>query len=53
MKLKLKGRRFNNIEEIQAGSQRVLVTMTERTSRKRSKHGEDGGNVVYMREGTT
>jgi hypothetical protein len=29
MKLKLKGRRFDNIEEIQAESQRVLDTLTE------------------------
>jgi hypothetical protein len=29
MKLKLKGRRFDTIEEIQAESQRVLDTMTE------------------------
>jgi transposase len=29
MKLKLKGRRFDTIEEIQAESQRVLDTLTE------------------------
>jgi hypothetical protein len=29
IKLKLKGRRFDNIEEIQAESQRVLDTVTE------------------------
>jgi hypothetical protein len=46
MKLKLKGRQFDTIEEIQAESQR-------RTSKKRSKNGGDGGTVVYMREGTT
>jgi BarA-like signal transduction histidine kinase len=30
MKLKLKGRRFDTIEEIQAASQRVLNTLTEK-----------------------
>jgi hypothetical protein len=30
MKLKLKGRRFNTFEEIQAESQRVLDTLTEK-----------------------
>jgi ribosomal protein L28 len=30
MKLKLKGRRFDNIEEIQAESQRVFDTLTEK-----------------------
>jgi hypothetical protein len=30
IKLKLKGRRFDNIEEIQAESQRVLNTLTEK-----------------------
>jgi hypothetical protein len=48
MKFKLKGRRFDTIEEIQAESQRVLDT-----SRKRSKNGGECGSGVYMREGTT
>jgi hypothetical protein len=39
-KLKLKGRRFDTIEE-------------KMTSRKRSKNGVDGGTGVYMREETT
>jgi hypothetical protein len=30
MKLKLKGRRFDSIEEIQAESQRMLDTLTEK-----------------------
>jgi hypothetical protein len=30
MKLKLKGRRFDTVEEIQAQSQRVLDTVTEK-----------------------
>jgi hypothetical protein len=53
MKLKLKGHRFDTIEEIQAESQRVLDTLTEKDFRKRSKNGGDGGTGVYMREGTT
>jgi hypothetical protein len=53
LKLKLKGRRFDTIEEIQTQSQRVLDTLTEKDFRKRSKNGGDGGTVVCMREGTT
>jgi hypothetical protein len=53
MKLKLKRCRFDTMEEIQAESQRVLDTLTEKTSRKRSKNGGDGGTSVYMWEGTT
>jgi hypothetical protein len=34
MKLKLKGRRFDTIEEIQAESQRVLDTVTEKGFQK-------------------
>jgi hypothetical protein len=44
MKLKLKGRRFVTIEEIQAESQRVLDTLTEKW---------DGGTDVYVGDGTT
>jgi hypothetical protein len=33
MKVKLKGRRFDTIEEIQAESQRVFDTMTENLTR--------------------
>jgi hypothetical protein len=53
MKLKLKGCQSNTIEENQAELQRVLDTLTERTSRKCSKDGGVSGNGVYMREGTT
>jgi hypothetical protein len=53
MKLKLKGRRFENIEEIQAESQRVFDTLIEKNSRKRSKNGGESGTGVYMQEGTT
>jgi len=50
MKLKLKGRRFDTIEDIQAETQTLSQ---KRTSRMRSKNGGDGGTGVYMREGTT
>jgi hypothetical protein len=53
IKLKLKGRWFGTTEEIQAESQRVLDTQTEKDFRKRSKNGGNGGASVYMREGTT
>ena len=53
MKLKLKGRRFDTITEIQAETQKVLNTLTEKDLRKRSKNGGDGGTGVYIREGTT
>jgi hypothetical protein len=54
MKFKLKGRRFDTIEEIQAESQRVLDNPRQkRTFRKRSKNVGDGGTGVCMWEGTT
>jgi hypothetical protein len=53
MKLKLKGIRFDNIEEIQSESQRVFNTLIANISRKRSKNGGDGQTGVYMREVTT
>jgi hypothetical protein len=34
MKLKMKGRRFDTIEEIQTESQRVLDTLTEKDSQE-------------------
>jgi hypothetical protein len=40
MKLKLKGRRFDTIEEIQAESQKVLDTVTEKDLQKLSKMEE-------------
>jgi hypothetical protein len=52
MKLKLKGRRFYTIEEIQAELPRCLTLLQKRTSRKHSKNG-DGETGVCMREGTT
>jgi hypothetical protein len=51
MKLKLKGRRFDTIEEIQAESQRMLDT--DRNGLPGSVPRGDGGTGIYMREGTT
>jgi hypothetical protein len=48
MKLKLKGRQFDNFEGIQGEWQRVLDSVTERAYRKGSKIGGDGGTGVYM-----
>ena len=53
MKLKLKGRRFDTSEEIQAETQKVLDTLTEKDFMKRFKNGGDSGTGVYMWEGTT
>jgi hypothetical protein len=53
MKLRLKGRRFYTIEEIQAESHRVLDTLTEKEFQEAFQKGGDGGTGVYMREGTT
>jgi hypothetical protein len=53
MKLKLKGRQFHNIEEIQPERQRVLDTLTEKDFRNRPTNGGDRVTGVYMREGTT
>jgi hypothetical protein len=53
MKLKLKGRRFDNIEEIEVESPTVLDTLTEKNFQEAFKNGGDGGTGVYMREGTT
>jgi hypothetical protein len=53
MKLMLKGRQFYNSEEIQAESQRVLDTVTEKDFQEAFQQGGDGGTGVYMREGTT
>ena len=50
MKLKLKGRRFDTIQQIQAESQTVLDIVTEKDLQE---NGGDGGTGVYIREGTT
>jgi len=54
MKLKLKGRRFDTVEEIQAESQRVLDTLTEKDfqeafqkwSRRWDRRLHAGGNYI-------
>ena len=51
--MKLKGRRFDTITEIQAETQKVLDTLIEKDFQKRSKNEGDGGTGVYIREGTT
>jgi hypothetical protein len=38
---------------VQAESQRVLDTVTEKDFQEALKNGGDGGTRVYMREGTT
>jgi hypothetical protein len=52
MKLKLKGRWFDNTEEIQAKLHRVLDTLREKDLQEAFQNG-DGGNGVYMQRGTT
>jgi hypothetical protein len=49
MKLKLKGRRFDTTEEIQAESQRVLDTVTEKDFQEAFQKLRSG----WDREGTT
>jgi hypothetical protein len=51
MKLKLKGRRFDTIEEIQAESQSVLDALTEKDFQEAIQNEGDGGTGVYMLEG--
>jgi hypothetical protein len=51
--LKLKGRRFDTIEEIQAESQRVLDTLTEKDFQEAFQKWRRLGTGVYMREETT
>jgi hypothetical protein len=53
MKLKVKGRRFDTIEEIQSALQRVLDTDRKGLPGSAPKNGGDGGNGVYTREGNT
>jgi hypothetical protein len=52
-KMKLKGRRFDTIEEIHAEMPRVLDTLTEKDFQEAFQNGGDGGTGVYMREGST
>jgi hypothetical protein len=53
MKLKLKGRRFDTVEGIEAESERVLDCLTEKDFQESFQNGGDGGMYLYMREGTT
>jgi hypothetical protein len=53
MKLKLKGRQFDTIEEMQAESQRVLDTLTEKDFQEAFQNDGDSWMGVYTREGTT
>ena len=53
LKMKLKGRRFQTSEEIQAESQAVLNTLQEMTSKNISKTGSAVGIVVKPQKGTT
>jgi hypothetical protein len=53
MKLKLKGRRFDTAEEIQAESQRVLDNLTQKDFQEVLLHEGDGGTDVYMRKRTS
>jgi hypothetical protein len=53
IKLKLKGLLLDIMEEIQAESQKLLDTLTGKTSRNCSKNEGDCVTGVYMREGTT
>ena len=51
--MKLKGRRFQTVEEIQAESQAALNTLEKMTSRNASKTGSAAGIVVKPQKGTT
>jgi hypothetical protein len=46
MKLKLKGRRFDTTEEIQAESQRLLDILTEKDFYEAFKNEGDGGTAL-------
>jgi hypothetical protein len=50
MKLKLKGRRFDTIEEIQTESQRLLDTLTGRDFQEEFQKWRRRWDPVYMRE---
>jgi hypothetical protein len=52
MKLKLKGLQFDTTEEIQAESQSVLDSLTEKDLQETFQKW-NGGARVYMQEGTT
>jgi hypothetical protein len=52
MNLKLNGRRFDHMK-CRSLRRECLTLWQKRTSRKRSKNGDDGGTGFYMWEGTT
>jgi hypothetical protein len=53
VKIKLKGRRFDTIEVMEAGSQTVLNTLTEHDFQDAFKNGRSAGNGAYARKETT
>jgi len=53
LKMKLKGRRFQTLEEIKVESQAVLNTLREITSKNASKTGSAAGITVKPQKGTT
>jgi len=53
LKLQMKGRRFDTIEEIQEESQRVLDTVPKGTPRDASKHGRNAGTAAFVQKGST
>jgi hypothetical protein len=53
MKLKLKGSRFDTIEEIQVEWQTVLDSVTEKDFQEALQIGGDSGSSVYIREGAS
>jgi len=53
MKMKLKGRRFQTLEEIQAESQAVLNTLRKNDFQECFKSGSTAGIVVKPQKGTT
>ena len=52
MKLQLKGRRFDRVEEIQRESQNVLGTLQEQDFSTRSSSGNGAGIDVSLHKGT-
>ena len=52
MKLQLKGRRFDRVEEIQQESQNVLGTLQEQDFSTRSSSGNGAGIDVSLNKGT-
>jgi hypothetical protein len=53
LKIKLKRRHFDTIEVIEAESQAMLDTLTERDLQDAFKNGKNAGNREYARKGTT